>query len=231
MGNRISSKITKLLRPAIKIVIGVQLPKNARPTREVRNQHYICDRLATFSKVSQQDFDSVDLGLLKNWPPIQESGLGFLGRRSDAFLRLVECGRQLDTENIPLAFALGQAILGCEGIFSEAIASRLQAIIPKLSAESFNELCNLMGNISELSKTPAVPADKFRGKHKTVERQLQNAERSEFRGAKRQKTFPQPRAHFKSSQLPSSALRDLEEAMDRTIMPNQQKTQSGDPPR
>jgi D-alanyl-D-alanine dipeptidase len=143
-------------------------------------------------------------------------------------LRLVECGRQLDVENIPLAVGLGQALLGCEGIFPEAIASRLQGVIPKLSAESFSELCSLLDDISENSKASVLPADKFPGKQKTTSLRVQPAQRNEFREAKQQRTVPKARAHLKPSQLPASALRDLEEAMDRSIMPSQREAHSGD---
>lgn len=227
-GNRISSKHTGQLRKAVKSVIGAQLPKGQPPSEEVRHQHYICDRLAYFSKVPHDNGDTVDLDRLRDWPPINESSPGFLGRRNNSLLGLVDCGRQLDVENVPLALVLGQSVLDCEGIFPETIASRLQAIIPKLSAESFNELCNLMADISEFSKGSALAADKFRGKQKITSRQVQSAQRNEFRGTKREKTFSQPHAHLKSSQLPASALRDLEEAMDRPTMPSQREAQSGD---
>ena len=226
MGNRASSAFAESLRLNIKSVIGVQLPKKQRPTKEVRHQHYICDRLAYFSQIPHHNSESIDLGLLKNWPPIQESCPGFLGRRSISLLRLVECGRQLDVENIPLAIALGQELLICDGIYAEALASRVQAKIPKLSAESFNELQELIGNILESSQFTALPADKFHSKRKIKLHQMQSSRRDEFRGKKREKAFSQPQANPKSSQLPTSALRQLEEAMDRPAMPSQREAQS-----
>jgi hypothetical protein len=158
---RSSSRHAKFIQEAAKRAVAVVLTDVREPAPIVRHQHYICDRLAHICDVPEKSPDAIDLRVLNSWTPFVESGVGFLGRRNQAFLNLLDCGRFLDAKNLPSSFALGGAVLAIDGLLAEAIASRLQAEISNLSPDLFSQLCDLMADRSVLEARAVVPADRF----------------------------------------------------------------------
>jgi hypothetical protein len=172
--------------------------------------------MAFFSRIPHHNANSVDLGELTSWPPINESSSGFLGRRTVSLLRLVECGRQLDVGNAAMAFALAQSVLDCEGVFAEVVASRLQAVVHTLSPDSFDELCGLLTESPTLHKSPVVPADRFKSVRKSNSPSVSLRKRgmpTANKGWQRKWDDVKPERHTPMFS-PASGLDELEKALD-----------------
>jgi hypothetical protein len=157
------------LQKATKRAVAVVLTDSRSPEPIVRHQHYICDRLAHICDVDLQNNDLIDLRILKTWQPFVKSGIGFLGRRNQAFLNLLDCGRFLDVKDLAAAFAMGGAVLSIEGLLAEAIASRLQVEVSNLSADVFGQLCKLLATQNVFEKRTVVSADRFASSKAAIE--------------------------------------------------------------
>lgn len=158
---RSSSRHIQSMHAATKRAVAVMLADLRPPEPIVRHQHYICDRLAHICDVDSDNDNLIDLRILKMWEPFVEAGIGFLGRRNQTFLNLLDCGRFLDAKDLSSAFALGGAVLSVEGVFAEAVTSRLQAEIPGLSPEVFKQLSTLLQDSSASEKRAVVSVDRF----------------------------------------------------------------------
>lgn len=158
---RSSSRHVQSMQAATKRAVAVMLADLRPPEPIVRHQHYVCDRLAHICDVDSHNDDLIGLRILKAWEPFVEAGIGFLGRRNQTFLNLLDCGRFLDAKDLPSAFALGGAALSVEGLFAEAVANRLQTEVASLSPELFDQVCALLMDSSASEKRAVVSADRF----------------------------------------------------------------------
>ena len=222
LGNRCQSKHIGLLGNIIRAVVGVQLPKTHKPDAHVRHQHYICDRLAFFSTPTGTGSTLIDLRAMDGWKPLVETGHGFLGRRSRSLLDLVNCARQLDARHLPTAFALGEAVLAVNGIFAEALASRLQSEVANLSASSFIELCGLANKGALMDKGTPLPADRFWPKPAVSP----SPKRGGWQNP--QSKAGEKRIHTQHG-IAHSGLMDLERAMDEGVNPTRKRPANSPP--
>ena len=151
---------------AIRSALNVILSEKRRPDAAVRHQHYICDRLAHICSVpdvleNSPHFNTIDLRVMRDWTPFIDSGIGFLGRNNNALSDLIDCGRYLDSNEIGNAFFMGSAVLLTDGIFSEALASRLKKSIPMITVASFRELCSLLSENYPHSEGSVIQSERF----------------------------------------------------------------------